>query len=513
MIASGIPGQTTLDFAEQHVLSCCSNPNGCSGGLISTALNFMQYDGICGEACFPYQANDGIPCSAACGDVGDRLEWLGDWVMVTSLNIDVEAINTALQDSPLATSFAVYENFAWYSSGVYSAHGSEPTGEGHAVCIVGYDDDLQAWLVKNSWGPGWGLLGGYFWIAYDSGCGFGADTYQCREANVLPQLSDPTLDPTEGMEGDSFTWTVVYTDPENDAPTTSAVLLQSPLDGSWANQAMTSDDTDYTDGALYTLTMALSDTGTYHYRFNFANDAGQTVHLPEAPDHFTGPVVTPWVNSQPLLTDPAVTPPSGPPGSSFEFTVLYTDAENDLPTTLSQVSVCPPGTEDWTAHVMTSTDGDCTDGSLYSCDVVLAALGQWRYRYLFINEAGQYVSLPADMGAWFDGPTVQETSPVPPGSVARTALLPAVPNPANPGTSLPFTLARPGFVEIELFDVAGRRVQRLLAESRSAGPGAVFWDGRDRAGRAVPSGVYFARMIVSDAAGTSRFVTKLNLVR
>ena len=37
-----------------------------------------------------------------------------------------------------------------------------PSG-GHSMLLVGYDDDRQAWLVRNSWGPQWGE-GGHFWI-------------------------------------------------------------------------------------------------------------------------------------------------------------------------------------------------------------------------------------------------------------------------------------------------------------------------------------------------------------
>lgn len=43
---------------------------------------------------------------------------------------------------------------------------SETFEGGHAVCLVGYDDSTRAFLVRNSWGTGWGLSG-YFWMSYD----------------------------------------------------------------------------------------------------------------------------------------------------------------------------------------------------------------------------------------------------------------------------------------------------------------------------------------------------------
>jgi hypothetical protein len=36
---------------------------------------------------------------------------------------------------------------------------------GHAVLLVGYDDATKRWLVRNSWGDGWGK-GGYFTMPY-----------------------------------------------------------------------------------------------------------------------------------------------------------------------------------------------------------------------------------------------------------------------------------------------------------------------------------------------------------
>jgi hypothetical protein len=37
--------------------------------------------------------------------------------------------------------------------------------EGHSILIVGYDDSKQAWLIRNSWGPKWGMAG-YAWFGY-----------------------------------------------------------------------------------------------------------------------------------------------------------------------------------------------------------------------------------------------------------------------------------------------------------------------------------------------------------
>ncbi len=41
----------------------------------------------------------------------------------------------------------------------------QPSG-GHAMLLVGYDDDRNAWLVRNSWGEEWGD-GGHFWLDYE----------------------------------------------------------------------------------------------------------------------------------------------------------------------------------------------------------------------------------------------------------------------------------------------------------------------------------------------------------
>jgi len=73
----------------------------------------------------------------------------------------VAAIQQELMtNGPLQAGFTVYNDFFSYSSGVYKPTSSTEAG-GHAVEIVGWNTDSNGvyWIVKNSWGTGWGLNG------------------------------------------------------------------------------------------------------------------------------------------------------------------------------------------------------------------------------------------------------------------------------------------------------------------------------------------------------------------
>jgi len=82
------------------------------------------------------------------------------------------------------------------------------------------------------------------------------------------------------------------------------------------------------------------------------------------------------------------------------------------------------------------------------------------------------------------------------------------PNPFTDRTTLRFSLREPGRVSLEIFDVRGRRVRRLMDASLGAGRHLRIWDGRDEASRQVASGVYFVRLRAGDKEARGRVVLR-----
>ncbi len=61
-------------------------------------------------------------------------------------------------------------------------------------------------------------------------------------------------------------------------------------------------------------------------------------------------------------------------------------------------------------------------------------------------------------------------------------------------------------LEVTLHDVAGRLVRRFDVDGRASGMHTLAWDGRDAAGRIVPTGVYFARARTGDVVAVRKFI-------
>ena len=93
-----------------------------------------------------------------------------------------------------------------------------------------------------------------------------------------------------------------------------------------------------------------------------------------------------------------------------------------------------------------------------------------------------------------------------PAAPLATAFMPPAPNPFQGATTLAFSLARPGPVELTIFSVDGRRVRTLSRETKEAGTYRPVWTGTDDRGQAVRPGMYYARLTTPDGRFTRTLV-------
>lgn len=80
------------------------------------------------------------------------------------------------------------------------------------------------------------------------------------------------------------------------------------------------------------------------------------------------------------------------------------------------------------------------------------------------------------------------------------------PNPFNPLTKVEFALDQAGPATLDVYDMQGRLVRRLVARELAAGPHSVVWDGLDGDGRRVGSGVYLARLAAGGSTAEHKMV-------
>ena len=80
------------------------------------------------------------------------------------------------------------------------------------------------------------------------------------------------------------------------------------------------------------------------------------------------------------------------------------------------------------------------------------------------------------------------------------------PNPFNPSTSIEYVLRASSHVRLEVYDTAGRLVARLVNDVQAGGNHTTTWNGRDRNGSRVATGVYFYRLTAGGENITRKMV-------
>jgi hypothetical protein len=89
---------------------------------------------------------------------------------------------------------------------------------------------------------------------------------------------------------------------------------------------------------------------------------------------------------------------------------------------------------------------------------------------------------------------------------ATPKIILGAPNPFHGSARIAFTLPGDTFVSLDVYDVSGRQVRRLLNGQRAAGINTVTWDATNDLGQRVVPGVYFYRLQTDRQKNVQRVV-------
>ncbi|MGD2090353.1 MAG: C1 family peptidase [Candidatus Aminicenantes bacterium] len=236
-------GGTLYNLSEEWLLDCNTLGYDCGDGWWGFP---DMYSGVPLESCYPYVGSEST-CITTCPKYYPMAAWyyVGNFYSVPTT---ADLKNAILNQGPIAAAVCVDSYFQSYTGGIFTHTSSGSVN--HAVILVGWDDSGSYWILKNSWGTGWGESG-YMRIAYGANSIGHAAAYGVPE-DVTPQspVAEFSGDPTTVQVGNS----VQFSDLSANIPTSWSWTFEG---GTSATSTQQNPTVTYNTIGTYTVTLTV----------------------------------------------------------------------------------------------------------------------------------------------------------------------------------------------------------------------------------------------------------------
>ncbi|CAH0545773.1 unnamed protein product [Brassicogethes aeneus] len=143
-----------VSLSEQNLIDCSGSygNEGCNGGLMTSAFEYVQDHGIMAEAAYPYEE-----VQRKCRFNKSKVVLKSSGYVDIKENSETDLINAIGTVGPVSVAIDATSKLQFYSSGLFTDKTCSKNALNHGVLAVGYGSDNI--VVKNSWGSSWGENG------------------------------------------------------------------------------------------------------------------------------------------------------------------------------------------------------------------------------------------------------------------------------------------------------------------------------------------------------------------
>ena len=181
-------------LSEEDLVQCdTAHDQGCRGGLMDDAFDYIEKNGIAAEADYPYSSGGGV--TGSCNTAKSKATVVSLTGHTDVPKDDEDALRAAVAKQPVSIAIEADKSaFQMYKSGILD-NPACGTKLDHGVLVVGYgtDNGVDYWKVKNSWGTVWGEQGYIRMVRGKTQCGLASQaSYPTGAKSVGPSPPGPT---------------------------------------------------------------------------------------------------------------------------------------------------------------------------------------------------------------------------------------------------------------------------------------------------------------------------------